>query len=89
FNEGGVHKKTLLSQSIDRYTNFYKSLNPLSFDDATNPEALHCWAHKEFERLDEKTTPWHLYNFLRSAAHQELTDELDLEQFERPEQPSL
>ena len=89
FNEGGVHKKTLLSQSIDRYTNFYKSLNPLSFDDATNPEALHCWAHKEFERLDEKTTPWHLYNFLRSAAHQELTDELDLEQFERPELPSL
>ncbi|MBH0038970.1 site-specific integrase [Pseudoalteromonas sp. SWN166] len=89
FNEGGVHKKTLLSQSIDRYTNFYKSLNPLSFDDATNPETLHCWAHKEFERLDEKTTPWHLYNFLRSAAHQELTDELDLEQFERPEQPSL
>lgn len=89
FNEGGVHKKTLLSQSIDRYTNFYKSLNPLSFDDATNPEALHCWAHKEFERLDEKTTPWHLYNFLRSAAHHELTDELDLEQFERPELPSL
>ncbi len=89
FNEGGVHKKTLLSQSIDRYTNFYKSLNPLSFDDATNPETLHRWAHKEFDRLDEKTTPWHLYNFLRSASHQELTDELDLEQFERPELPSL
>ena len=89
FNEGGVHKKTLLSQSIDRYTNFYQSLNPLSFDDATNPETLHHWAHKEFERLDEKTTPWHLYNFLRSASHQELTDELDLEQFERPELPSL
>lgn len=89
FNEGGVHKKILPPQSIDRYTNFYKNLNPLSFDDASNPETLHSWAHKEFERLDAKTTPWHLYNFLRSAAHQEITDELDLEQFERPELPSL
>lgn len=89
FNEGGVHKKILPPQSIDRYTNFYKSLNPLSFDDAINPETLHRWAHTEFERLDAKTTPWHLYNFLRSAAHQELTDQLDLDQFERPELPSL
>lgn len=89
FNEGGVHKKTLLSQSIDRYTNFYKNLDPLSFNDAINPETLHRWAHKEFERLNKKTIPWHLYNFLRSASHQELTDELDLEQFERPDLPSL
>ncbi|MCT7942973.1 site-specific integrase [Shewanella holmiensis] len=89
FNEGGVQKKILPPQSIDRYTNFYKSLSPLSFDDACDSDKLHLWAHTEFERLDDKTTPWHLYNFLRSAAHQELTDQLDLGQFERPELPSL
>lgn len=89
FTEGGVKQKTLQPKSIERYTNFYHNLSPLSFNDASEPEKLHKWAHREFERLDEQTTPWHLYNFLRSVSHQELTDHLDLSLFERPELPAL
>ncbi|MCL1106472.1 site-specific integrase [Shewanella algicola] len=89
FTEGGVKQKNLQPRSIERYTNFYHNLSPLSFNDASEPEKLHQWAHREFERLEEQTTPWHLYNFLRSVSHQELTDHLDLSLFERPELPSL
>ncbi|MBB1438921.1 site-specific integrase [Shewanella sp. SG41-4] len=89
FIEGGVKQKNLQTRSIERYTNFYNNLSPLSLNDASEPEKLHQWAHEEFERLNEQTTPWHLYNFLRSASHQELTDHLDLSLFERPELPAL
>ncbi|AZG74163.1 site-specific integrase [Shewanella livingstonensis] len=89
FTEGGVKQENLQPRSIERYTNFYHNLSSLSFYDASEPEKLHQWAHNEFERLNEQTTPWHLYNFLRSASHQELTDHLDLSLFERPELPSL
>jgi hypothetical protein len=89
FTEGGVKQKNLQPQSVERYTNFYNNLSPLSLNDASEPEKLHQWAHKEFDSLDEQTTPWHLYNFLRSASHQELTDHMDLSLFERPELPAL
>lgn len=89
FIEGGVQRKNLQPDSIERYTNFYRNLRPLSFNDASEPEKIHEWAHQEFDSLDEQTTPWHLYNFLRSASHQDLTDHLDLSQFERPELPAL
>jgi hypothetical protein len=89
FIEGGVKREVLQPNSIERYTNFYKNLSPLSFNDACEPDKLHQWAHKEFERINEQTTPWHLYNFLRSASHQELTDHMDLSLFERPDLPAL
>lgn len=88
FNEGGVKQKELQAESIARYTNFYKQLTPLPLSAACDPDKLHAWAHLQFERLSDKSTPWHLYNFLRHIAHQELTDHLDLSQFERPNLPS-
>ncbi|CDS95204.1 site-specific integrase [Vibrio coralliirubri] len=89
FELGGIQRNTLKPDSIDRYTNFYQHLSPLSFACASNPETLHAWAHAQFTTLQEQSTPWHLYNFLRYLAHQELTDHLDLSQFEKPTLPSL
>lgn len=89
FELGGIQRNTLQSDSIDRYTNFYQHLSPLSFACASDPETLHAWAHAQFAALQEQTTPWHLYNFLRYLAHKELTDHLDLSQFEKPTLPSL
>lgn len=86
--EGGKIRQTLLPQSIDRYTNFYKNLSPLSFDEACDPESLHRWASQQFEQLDAKTTPWHFYNFLCHVAQQDLTDHLDLSLFVKPTLPS-
>ncbi|MBS9811369.1 site-specific integrase [Vibrio alginolyticus] len=86
--EGGVIKKTLGADTIDRYTNFYSQLSPLSLKNACDPEALPRWARDQFERITDKTTPWHLFNFLRFMTHIELTDHLDLSQFERPTLPS-
>lgn len=89
FELGGIQRNTLKPDSIDRYTNFYQHLTPLSFTCACNPETLHAWAHAQFTALQAQSTPWHLYNFLRYLAHQDLTDHLDLSQFEKPTLPSL
>ena len=89
FELGGIQRNTLKADSIDRYTNFYQHLSPLSFGCASNPETLHAWAHTQFTTLREQSTPWHLYNFLRYLAQLELTDHLDLSQFEKPTLPSL
>ncbi|MEZ8970468.1 site-specific integrase [Vibrio cyclitrophicus] len=89
FELGGIQRNTLQPDSIDRYTNFYQHLSPLSFACASDPETLHAWAHAQFTALQEQSTPWHLYNFLRYLAHQEITDHLDLSQFEKPTLPSL
>lgn len=89
FEQGGTKRTKLQPESIDRYTNFYQHLSPLSFTCASNPEQLHAWVHKQFQTLQDQSTPWHLYNFLRYVAHQEFTDHLDLSKFERPILPSL
>ncbi|MFA0521632.1 site-specific integrase, partial [Vibrio sp. 10N.222.55.E8] len=57
FELGGIQRNTLQSDSIDRYTNFYQHLSPLSFACASDPETLHAWAHAQFAALQEQTTP--------------------------------
>lgn len=89
FEQGGIKRTKLQPESIDRYTNFYQHLSPLSFTCASNPKRLHAWAYKQFKTLQGQSTPWHLYNFLRYVSHQEFTDHLDLSKFERPTLPSL
>lgn len=87
--EGGVKRDELLVETIDRYTNFYLNLTPLSYQEAADPTALAKWAQQTLASLSDKESQrWHFYQFLRSVSQQELTDHLDLAQFEKPTLPS-
>ncbi|MGR5177871.1 site-specific integrase [Vibrio mediterranei] len=89
FEDGGVQKDRLPAASIERYTNFYKRLSPLSLQEALSPDSLHAWGHEQFKRLNGTSNTIHLYTFLQHMAHQALTDHLDLSQFEKPTLPAL
>lgn len=89
FIEGGIKRDNLPADTVDRYSNFYKNLAPLSYQAACEPEKLAQWAQQAFETLDEKDSQaWHFYQFLRSVSQQPLTDHLDLSQFEKPSLPA-
>ncbi|WP_251767136.1 hypothetical protein [Shewanella indica] len=89
FIEGGVKRDNLPVNTVDRYSNFYKNLAPLSYETACEPEKLALWAQQAFETLETKDSQqWHFYQFLRSVAQQPLTDHLDLSQFEKPSLPA-
>jgi integrase len=89
FIEGGIKRDNLPADTVDRYSNFYKNLAPLSYQAACEPEKLALWAQQTFETLNDKDSQaWHFYQFLRSVSQQPLTDHLDLSQFEKPSLPA-
>ncbi|GGB60673.1 site-specific integrase [Shewanella inventionis] len=89
FIDGGIKRDNLPADTVDRYSNFYKNLAPLSYQAASEPDKLALWAQQAFETLDEKDSQsWHFYQFLRSVSQQPLTDHLDLSQFEKPSLPA-
>ncbi|WP_076542447.1 site-specific integrase [Shewanella sp. UCD-KL21] len=89
FIEGGIKLDNLPADTVDRYSNFYKNLSPLSYQVACEPEKLALWAQQAFEILNDKDSQaWHFYQFLRSVSQQPLTDHLDLSQFEKPSLPA-
>ncbi|MCG9730955.1 hypothetical protein L1D44_14120 [Shewanella sp. Isolate13] len=89
FIEGGIKRDNLPADTVDRYSNFYKNLAPLSYQAACEPDKLVEWAQQAFAMLESKDSQaWHFYQFLRSVAQQPLTDHLDLSQFEKPSLPA-
>ncbi|RTR35896.1 site-specific integrase [Shewanella canadensis] len=89
FIEGGKKRDNLPADTVDRYSNFYKNLAPLSYQAACEPDKLALWAQQAFETLNAKDSQaWHFYQFLRSVSQQPLTDHLDLSQFEKPSLPA-
>ncbi|MBO1895800.1 site-specific integrase [Shewanella sp. BF02_Schw] len=89
FIEGGVKRDNLPADTVDRYSNFYKNLAPLTYQAACEPDKLALWAQQAFETLNDKDSQaWHFYQFLRSVSQQPLTDHLDLSQFEKPSLPA-
>ncbi|MCL1139566.1 hypothetical protein [Shewanella pneumatophori] len=89
FIEGGIKRDNLPADTVDRYSNFYKNLAPLSYQAACEPDKLVEWAQQAFAMLESKDSQaWHFYQFLRSVAQQPLTDHLNLSQFEKPSLPA-
>lgn len=85
---GGVKRDTLSNATIKRYQSFYSHIEPLSYAQACDPGQLHEWGHLCFEKLAHfSAEPFHFYQFLRFLSHQDITDHLDLQQFDKPTQP--
>ncbi|MGL4713498.1 MAG: hypothetical protein ACRCWP_13345, partial [Shewanella sp.] len=64
FIEGGIKRDNLPPDTVDRYSNFYKNLAPLSHQAACEPEKLATWAQQAFETLNTKDSQaWHFYQF--------------------------
>ena len=88
FNEGGIKRDKLPANTIDRYSNFYNDLPPLSYQAASSPDELITWVQLTFTKLNPKESQAaRFYQFLRSVSQQPLTDHLDLGQFEKPDSP--
>lgn len=86
---GGVKKDNLTISTIETYTNGddYLNLHPLSFDDAICEDGLNSWAKAFYENAESEVVRLHLFYFLRFMAEQELTDALNIDNFQSIQLP--
>lgn len=76
---GGPKKKNLAPGTIVNYTAIetWLTLNPLSYTDAINEEAINLWAEKLYQSVNNNSARKMIFKFLKFLSFQELTESLD------------